>query len=103
MMYTEYESLAGNMTFTEENKTRYNQINDITQELNKEIHAELRKYQSIGIAGIDLSASSYFTQAVYAGIVIGLVVFVLFFMIKLLFTKKQTLAEQMKEEKWRKK
>ena len=36
MMYTNYESLVG-VNFTEANRTRYNEINTITQELNKEI------------------------------------------------------------------
>ena len=36
MMYTNYESLV-RVNFTEANRTRYNEINTNTQELNKEI------------------------------------------------------------------
>ena len=78
---------------TEANRTRYNEINTITQELNKEIQAEYRKHQSIGVVGVDLSASSGFTQAIYSFIVIGLVIFVFGFTLKMLFTKKLTPAE----------
>ena len=57
----ELEKLAANYTFSETDKSRFNEINKLTSEVNKEVAAEMRKQQKMGIFGIDLSASSSYT------------------------------------------
>jgi hypothetical protein len=58
LMFKDYESMKAGFSFTEDQKNRYTSIQNTTAELNKEIQAEVRKRQSMGVGGIDLSESS---------------------------------------------
>lgn len=104
LQFRDYESLAKDFTFAEDARTRYTEINAITQGLNKEIQAEIRKNQSGGPAGIDLSEANSFTQAIYLAIVLGGVAVLFIIAIRMLFAPKPPSEwEIAREEKRRRK
>jgi len=51
----------------------------------------------MGIFGLDMSASSYFTQIVYVGTIGAACVGLFGFLIKMLFTKRKSTYEEMRD------
>ena len=104
MMFTNLGSMVeGGFDFPEPEKERFRNLNKEIKQLNEDIKKEIRKYDSVGVGGFDISNSSGFTQTIYISLILGGFVVLLGVLIKLLFTKKESLGEQMKREKKAKK